>query len=183
MITQQRVYTYYEFEQRIASEPNSDRFELIYGTIVEKPMPTQERGMIIARFSFYMVAYLDENPIGNFSVETAHKVEGDQYNKRIPDASYMSKASGMTTQGAVPQTPDIAIEVLSPDQSPLELREKAQYYLNNQTQIVWIVFPNTQQIEVRTDDTVTVLGADDTLTAEAVLPGFKVEVGKLFKRV
>ena len=151
--------------------------------MVEKPVPTQEHGIITARFSFYMIAYLDENPLGNFSVETAHTVVGDKYNKRIPDASYVSKEAGVTTRGPVPTTPDIAIEILSPDQSPLELREKAQYYLNNDTLIVWIVFPQTQQIEVRTADDVTTLNADDTLTAEDVLPGFSVKVANLFKRV
>ncbi len=184
MIAQQQVYTYDEFEQHIAPNENRERFELIYGTIVEKPMPTQEHGIIIARFSFYMIAYLDEHPIGNFSVETAHRVAGDAYNKRIPDASYVSKGAGVVTQGAVPTTPDIAIEVLSPDQSPLELREKAQYYLNNGTQVVWIVYPQTKQVEVRTSSgAVTILGADDVLTAEDVLPGFAVKVEKLFRQV
>ncbi len=183
MTSKHHTYTINKFKQAIAGEPNPDRFELIYGTIVEKPVPTQEDGIITARFSFYMIAYLDENPLGNFSVETAHTVVGDKYNKRIPDASYISKASGVTTRGPVPKTPDIAIEILSPDQSPLELREKAQYYLNNATQLVWIVFPQTQQIEVRTVNAVTILNPDDTLTAGDILPGFSVKVANLFKRV
>jgi len=171
-----------EFRVSITDDPKQDRVELIHGIIFEKPMPTQQHGMIAGRFFFYIQWYLMKNPIGHVSVETGHQTPGDDYNSRIPDVSFVRDDSDtLTTQGAVPKMPDIAIEVISPSQSLRELREKAYYYLNNGTRMVLIALPDTQQIEVHTPGNITVLRADDTLDGGDILPDFKVKVADFFQ--
>jgi len=77
--------------------------------------------------------------------------------------------------------PDLAIEVLSPDQPMGLFSEKIQFYLLNGVRLVWIVDPIAE--------TVTVLApgmepasvrAGDVLDGGAVLPGLRLPVAALF---
>ena len=79
--------------------------------------------------------------------------------------------------------PDLAVEVVSPTQRRSALRRKAQRYLAARTQLVWIVWPKSQQIEVwRPGDTqpAATLGMADTLDGGNVLPGFTYPVSDIF---
>ena len=79
--------------------------------------------------------------------------------------------------------PDLAVEVASPTQRRSALRRKAQRYLAARTQLVWIVWPKSQQIEVwRPGDTqpAATLGMADTLDGGNVLPGFTYPVSDIF---
>ena len=61
------------------------------------------------------------------------------------------------------------------------MREKADLYLRNGTQLVWLVFPDDERVEVHSaDGSVTRLGIDDTLTGGDVLPGFAMPLRRLF---
>lgn len=75
--------------------------------------------------------------------------------------------------------PDLAIEVVSPNDRAIELREKVRQYLDAGAAEVWVLYPNVQQVEVwgpeRRD-----LNADDTLASEDLFPGWSVPVVELF---
>ena len=61
------------------------------------------------------------------------------------------------------------------------MRRKAEYYLQNGSQLVWLVFPDNRQVEVYVPDAdVVTLGETDTLDGGAVLPGFTLRVADIF---
>ena len=67
-----------------------------------------------------------------------------------------------------------------------QIRRKAAIYLQHGAQLVWIVIPDKQGVEVcRLDEggeiQSTVIGIDDSLSGESVLPGFALELSRLFK--
>jgi Uma2 family endonuclease len=69
--------------------------------------------------------------------------------------------------------PDLAIEVLSPDDRPGELLEKVADYLNAGTPLVWVVDPDRRQARVhRADGTISTVGESEMLDGEEVIPGF-----------
>lgn len=79
----------------------------------------------------------------------------------------------------------LAVEILSPNDTLAKARRKAQVHLDNGTALVWIVQPNRRGIHVcraagggglQTD----FVGQGDTLSGEDVLPGFALEVSKIF---
>jgi Uma2 family endonuclease len=182
MVIQQKLTTAEEFEAFIERPENRDRlFELIDGEIVEK-VPTEEHGFLASLLSGEIYIYLKRNPIGRVAVEPRHKMPEDNHNARLPDVAFTShqRALPITTVGAVPQMPDLAIEIQSPTDTPLSMREKALYYLKNGTQMVWLLFTRRQQIEVHTADHISVLGIDDTLDGGDVLPGFTLLVKDIF---
>ena len=79
--------------------------------------------------------------------------------------------------------PDLAIEVVSPSNSDLEMRQRAAEYLLAGALLVWIVNPVTLTIDVyRPHGARTVLTIDDILDGSEVLPGLALPLSKVFKQ-
>jgi len=187
-VVQPKIYTIEDYESFVAEPANSDRrFELIHGEIVEK-LPTEEHALIAAMISHLLMTFVLPHKLGRVAVEPRHQVPGDNHNARLPDVAFTSteRALPVVKEGGVPQMPDLAIEIKSPDDRVREMREKADYYLRNGARAVWLVYPDSQSMEVCTlnaEDAMQIapLVADEILHGRDVLPGFSVTVGDFFK--
>jgi Uma2 family endonuclease len=85
-------------------------------------------------------------------------------------------------EGHIPVVPDLVVEVISPNDLAYEVNEKRTEWLEAGAQLVWVIDPVRQEIQAyHADGTVTHFGRADTLTAEPVLPDFKVPVAELFR--
>lgn len=169
-----------DFEAFAAKHP--DRlFELIHGEIVEK-MVTQEHGYIVLNIGGEIRNYLKSNPIGVAGVEVSHRNPNDDFNERLPDLSFQKIAKEkIIKKGAVKSMPDLAVEVKSPNNTYKELREKADFYLYSGCQMVWLIYPEKQIVEVyRNDADIDILTADETLSGYDVLPDFELKVSEIF---
>ncbi len=182
MAVEKQITTIEEFEWFIAQPEHRGRsFELINGEIIEK-MPTEEHGIIAANVVAEFKFYLKSNPIGRTGVKVRYRVPTDNQNDVIPDVSFISheRALAVTKKGAVPQMPDLVVEIKLPDDTYLQMREKALYYLKNGSRMVVLAFPEKQRIEAHTEDAVKTLDAPDQFDGDDVLPGFTLAVGDIF---
>jgi Uma2 family endonuclease len=186
MVTRDRLITADEFEQIAALPENSDRLlELIDGEVVEK-VPTEEHSLIVGNLYVQLRTFAESRDLGRVAFEVRRKAPDDPINTLLPDAEFTRKERllPVVRKGAVPQMPDLAIEVKSPDDSFLKLREKALYYLKHGSRLVWLIFPERQQVEVHTaDGPILTLGADQTLDGGEALAGFSLPVADIFKGV
>lgn len=181
-----KLYTIDEFEAFIARPENLDHhFELIHGEIVEKPMPTEEHGIIIHTLSGEIYIFLKANPIARAEIEVRYKMPNDNHNGRQPDLSVVvDTQTPVVRRGAVPRMPDLAVEVKSPDDKFKDMREKADYYLSNGTRIVWLVYPHERLVEgFRPNRDSEILNESHTLNGEDVLPGFTLAISDLFRLI
>ena len=126
--------------------------------------------------------YLEINPIGRVVVEARHRIPEDDHNSYLPDVAFThhERTGPLVTEGAVPRMPDLAIEIKSPNDVELKMRKKALYYLENGAQVVWLVFPRKQEIEVHEAEGIRTLNIDDTLDGGTVLPGFSLPLKSIF---
>lgn len=180
---EKQLATLEEFERFIAQPENRDySFEFINGEIFKK-LSTEEHGVIAGLIVTEFIFYLKTNPIGRAGVEVRHRITEDRRNDLIPDVLFISneRALAVTRKGAVPLMPDLVVEIKSPDDSSIAMREKALYYLKNGSRIVWLVFPAKQEVEVYTEDAVQVLNSEQALDGGDVLPGFTLSVSTLFE--
>jgi Uma2 family endonuclease len=163
-------------------ENEGRRFELIDGEIVEK-MPTQLHAFIANLFNAVLYIYFQSNPIGWAFSELRIKLPNDDLNDTIPDVSVVLKA-GREFNPNEPLTfmPDLAIEIKSPDDSLIKMRKKANYYLENGSKMVWLVDTQRQKVEVYTVDDTEILGSNDILDGNDLLPNFKLPVSDLWSR-
>jgi Uma2 family endonuclease len=182
MTTQERLHTVSEFAEFLARAENAERlFELINGEIVEK-MPTHEHGMIAGNIITQINIFLLEHEIGRAAVEARYRPEGDNYNDRLPDVSFVSDMSKPVVHaGAAPFLPDLAVEIQSPDDSLRKMLTKAEFYLASGAKMVWLVYPDKRLVEVLTLDDRQLLTEADTLSGGTVLPGFAIPVRAVFR--
>ena len=84
----------------------------------------------------------------------------------------------------IPFAPDLAVEIASPSQGGTEMAAKARLYLQAGTRLVWVVWPQSLHIDVWRRDVrtgpVQLLGINDTLDGQDVIPGFSYAVSDLF---
>ncbi len=79
--------------------------------------------------------------------------------------------------------PDLAAEVASPSQSRPALADKARLYLTAGVRFIWMVWPDSQQVDVwrpGSDAPIATLTAADQLDGLDVLPDFTHAVADLF---
>jgi Uma2 family endonuclease len=75
----------------------------------------------------------------------------------------------------------LAVEVLSPDDSPRKVEQKTAEWLAGGTREVWNVSPKRRTVTVHCSQTdVRVLTEDDELDGGALLPGFRCKVSEIF---
>jgi Uma2 family endonuclease len=181
------LYTIADFDEIRAMPDNEDRLlELIHGEITEK-MPNEMHGEIAAWIASVLTQFVYPRKLGRVGVEVSHRPIIGQYNDRMPDVSFRAAGQPLVTHGSVPGMPDLAVEIKSPRNSFESLREKAQFYLQNGSRMVWLVHPMQRQIELcvpskeaRATMIVRLLNVEDTLDGGEVLPGFSVKVSELF---
>lgn len=106
---------------------------------------------------------------------------------RIPDACFIS--IDQTPDGKFPRDqriadlfPDLAVEVLSPSNTPQEMADKLADYFQSGTRLVWLIDPATKSAEVHTaTDQKQVVPPDGVLTGEPVLPGLEIRLADIFE--
>jgi Uma2 family endonuclease len=184
-----QVITTGEFHDIVQTDVNKDRlFELLHGEVVEK-MPTEAHGKLAALIAYFLLAFIRPRGIkAHVGVEVRHEAPDDAYNSRLPDVSLRFSVAPPVAEGAVVQMPDLAVEIQSPTDRPHQMREKALYYLQKGSQVVWLVYGAARQVEICTlsnDDnlTIQVITSVDTLTAGTVLPEFALAVDELFNEL
>jgi len=78
--------------------------------------------------------------------------------------------------------PDLAVEVVSPNETAEDEREKVRDYLAAGTPLVWVIYPRTQEVVAHTPDGLArTYARDGILDAPLVLPGFSCAVSALFE--
>ncbi|MBD2012740.1 Uma2 family endonuclease [Microcoleus sp. FACHB-53] len=106
---------------------------------------------------------------------------------RSPDASWVSnerwEALSETQQKEEfsPLSPDFVVELRSSSDSLKKLQQKMQEYIDNGVRLGWLIDSTTKQVEIyRLGQDVEVLQSPATLSGEGVLPGFVLDLGKVW---
>ena len=104
---------------------------------------------------------------------------------RRPDVSFVRlermPLDEAMSDGHIGIAPDLAVEVISPNDLAYEIDEKVDEYETAGVKLIWIVNPETKAVRVhRADGSVRVLREKDELDGEDVLPGFRCRVADLF---
>lgn len=170
-----------DFEAFLEEHPNG-LYELIHGEIVET-YHTPLQGVIAVNIGAEIKIYLKSNPIGYVGTMISHQSRDDDFNERLPSVSFRKvKREDLLKKGAVPTMPDLAIEIKSPTDTYTLMREKAQYYLDNGTLLVWLVYPEKKFVEVYRNgaDDIDFLTGEDVLSGYDVLPNFELAVNDIF---
>lgn len=106
---------------------------------------------------------------------------------RVPDVGFYTSAKAariVDKRKFLPFPPDLAVEVVAPNESASELMEKVIQYLAAGTSLVWVVYPDVKAVVVHfpnaTSRTFTSAGV---LDGGKLLPSLQIAVSDLFPMV
>ncbi len=161
------------------------RCELIYGEFVMLSPAGAEHGIVALRFGSFLREFVDSHGLGYaFAAETGFMITRGPDLLRAADASFVRKARipGAVPSGFIEGVPDLAVEVVSPNDSRREVAEKINMWLANGAAVVWVADPRQQTVAVRrVGEAPVTLAVGDDIHDEPLLPGFVLPLSKVFK--
>ena len=171
-------------EQLLEMHARGMRGELIRGVFCETMPPGIRHGQIVINLAGYLWDVIRPDRIGTLVTESGVWLGSEPDTVLGPDLAYFSRETlplDASVLGYAEVVPELVVEVVSPNDTLREIAGKAGMWLNAGVQLVWVLWPETQTIEVhRPNQPVTTLREADTLTAEDILPQFSVPVADIF---
>jgi hypothetical protein len=175
-------------------QPASQPPKMIYPNLREpvksdKSLVGGEEGEIAGRIFLRVGLFVEEHGLGRLTnAETGYILKG-QSPMRGPDVGFISiqRAPKGLPKGLVPFAPDLAVEIITPDERVREALLRVERYLEAGTRIIWVVYPDDKCVDVwhRASDGSLVkrqIGIDGTLDGEDVLPNFRLPLRSIFPK-
>jgi Uma2 family endonuclease len=161
------------------------RYELVNGELKKMSPAGHNHGRVTIRLTLPIAQYVVRHNLGEvYAAETGFKLGSDPDTVRAPDIAFIRQRrvdEVGTTKGYWPGAPDLAVEVLSPNDRVAEVEEKISEWLVAGTEQVWVVSPNSQMVTVyRSPTDISVLTENDVLDGGSVLPGFRIGIKEIF---
>jgi Uma2 family endonuclease len=162
------------------------RQELVDGILHEMEPPGAEHGAVAMRIGMLLASHVTERGLGfSFAGEIGFVLRSDPDTVRAPDAGFIAQARidavGGLPQGYWPGPPDLAIEVVSPNDRHSEVEGKALDWLASGTRAVVVLDPPLRTATVyRARDDVRILTDAEQLDLGDVVPGWSARVADLF---
>jgi Uma2 family endonuclease len=156
--------------------PNK-RTELVRGVLVVREPAGYQHGDVAMRLAAAIYTHVEAHGLGRvFAAETGFTLARNPDTVRAPDVSFISTARlpDPPPRGFAELAPDLAVEVLSPDDRPGAVLAKVADWLNAGARLVWVVDPLRVIARVyRADGSESMLDETDALRGEDILPGFE----------
>jgi len=158
--------------------PNK-RIELLEGVAMVREPAGYVHGRVTMNLTARLVLYLQGRPAPSgqlIAAATVFTLAKGPDTVRSPDIAYIrpDRVPHPETPGFPELAPDLVVDVLSPEDRPREIQQRAGQWLVAGTQVVWVVDPRRQATHVyRSDGTEEFIGTDGSLHGEDILPGFE----------
>lgn len=173
-------------EELYALPDDGTKQELQAGTLISEPLPGFKHGRVAAAIAELLRAHVRRHRLGVvISNDSGFLLARSPDTVRGPDVAFVSRerlqdASNATS--AFPGAPDLAVEVLSPSNTPASMHAKVADYLAAGTRRVWVVDIDRETVTVYASLlSPRILVSADVLDGEDVVPGFQAPVEELFE--
>jgi Uma2 family endonuclease len=158
--------------------------ELLRGELVMMSPAGSEHGLIAAEIAGILRDFVKPRALGAvLGAETGFRVASNPDTVLAPDVAFIrtDRVAGGLPKGYFPGPPDLAVEVLSPNDRFSEVLAKVQNWLDAGCKAVWVVDPQTQTVTIYgADRKVAIFGSTDALTGGDLLPGFSTPLAAIF---
>jgi Uma2 family endonuclease len=184
MVVQHRTYTAKEFWELVQETSDDTLLELIEGMLIEMPPSSPLNAVIAARILAFLFNFVEEHGLGYVSgADGGYTLSPATV--LIPDVAFIAKERAPAIPKQFSGAPDLAVEVISPSETPRKINDKTSLYLNHGARMVWNVYPDDTIVEIwqSAEDggmAVHTLTIGDTLNGADVLPGFALPGAKIF---
>lgn len=169
----------------LSAMPDGDKYELVNGLPVEKQMGA-EAGEVTNLLTAFLTLFVRQHSRGHtYDGQTGFQCFPHDPNLvRKPDLSFVAAgrlAGEKSPKGHVKIAPDLAIEVVSPNDLYEEVEAKVEQYRSAGVKLIWVISPGSKTVLIRRlDGTCAEVNESGELSGEDVVPGFTCKVADLF---
>ena len=155
--------------------------ELVDGELVEEPGKNPQHNLFRGLLMVLLGPYVREHRLGLVISSQAYDFDGDAYG---PDVTFISESKrpllnmNLRVQRFVP---DLAIEIVSANDTFHMLVKKAQRYRACGTREVWIFSKETRETLLYSEQRRAILDENEEFRPESI-PGFAIRIGDLLDR-
>jgi Uma2 family endonuclease len=163
-------------------------YEIVNGQRVDVPPMSVYTTWLASRLQSRLGSYVEGHGLGTCVMEMLFILDAERNLRRRPDVAFVSVDRWpldreILTTGDWAIVPDLAVEVISPNDIFQDVITKLREYFQYGVQLVWAVVPEAQQVYVYDSPThVLILTVRDTLTGSKILPDFHLPLASLFQR-
>ncbi len=159
-------------------------YELIHGELHRMSKPGARHGMVAMRIGASLFGHAKEHGLGLvLAAATGFLLDREPDHLRAPDGAFIRRER--VEEHGIPKTywpgaPDLAVEVLSPNDTYSYMQEKACDWIGYGTRMVLVVDPDKRLVSVyRSRQEVRVLTVDEAIDGGDTVPGWRVEIREL----
>lgn len=172
-------------EELLRKPDDGFRYELVEGELRKMVPAGSEHGYIAMRFGLRLGRHVEANDLGRiYAAETGFLTSRNPDTVRAPDAAFVSRERVERVgrvEGYWPGAPDLAVEVISPNDTHTEVTEKALAWLAAGSRMVLVVDPSQRTVTVyRSLEDIRILTEGDVIEGADVVPGWELPIAELF---
>lgn len=158
------------------------QIEIVNGKEEIKNMSGAKAGGITTRLTSEIGLFLKSNKLGRvYGPDTMFTIGK---NDRMPDVSFVAKEKIPKKGEPLSKwkfAPDLAIEVISPNDTYDKIFDKLNEYFSAGVKQVWLAEPRFERIRVYfSPDESKTFHKSDEITCEEILPGFRLNLADIF---
>jgi Uma2 family endonuclease len=155
------------------------RYELVRGELRKMSPAGGDHCAIAARIVVSLGSHVYAKKLGQiYTADPGFYIEHAPDTVRAPDVAYVRSERVVKTSRFIEGAPDLAIEVVSPNDTYMEVEEKALQLLEAGTRAVLVVIPKTQSARTYRTGKLEVLA--DAIAVEDVVPGWRMPFSEVF---
>jgi Uma2 family endonuclease len=163
-------------------EKEGVKYELNAGElIIVAPLPRLVHNRVRGRLSRRLATFVEEKGLGEVTSETDFNLSEGVV--RIPDVAFIraDRERGIDPRKRIEGAPDLAVEVVLPNDDPDDLVVKVQQYLHSGARAVWILYPEARMVYIyKPGERPEIREAGQNLDAPEILPGFSMPLTEIF---
>lgn len=172
-------------EELLEMPDDGFRYELVKGELVKEMGTGLEHALISDNFYWNMGSYVRRYNLGRIlTSDFGYRLRNDPDTVRIPDLAFVRRErleAVSVIKGYFPGPPDLAIEVISPNDRYRDVESKLSDYFEAGARMVILLEPDGRTVKVyRSPTDVVVLTEADTLDGGDVVPGWRMPVAEIF---
>lgn len=159
-------------------------YEVVDGEIVEKTM-SAESTWVGSRLHGFLWSHVEAERLGSAVTEMMFVLEPDDKLKRRPDVAFVSAERWPLdrrppSEGDWPVVPDLAVEVVSPNDSMDDVIDKVAEYFDHGVRQVWLVLLRVRRVQVYDSLDAMRSVAEPAALETPLVPGWSLPLATLF---